>query len=532
MPTRFALPLPAPMPMDPTALTALLDGLKQQSIESAVARLDGAFEQLGDAGLPAAQLVPLLERLRHALPVEIARLAKGWYADRPLPLAPAERVMLVAMRGLFGKLSDLYWLCCRQFEREAPSAARDQSLAASLQRCVHALVSRMIEDYRARQVIEPAVWLALHNMLDKSAALGVERLPIADALNPNGVSAINVTYGRAVLLASAQAGAMTPRTLDATLALTGVLEPFIDCSWQAGDTAAESQVQATGRLRVLKAAGATHLLNNTRLAGALLACSQKLAAGEALASLDVLPVSRTEVSGLLARLQRVWCGTGEIRGEPRARTEETASVASGAYAIFRLASGADFAIPPDFHVYATGSRPGEGGAARRSALADSGEAAPWRILDRSGEGLRAARSPEGGRLTRGCLMGIRIEGTDPAGKRFSFALGEVRWVQEDANPVAPTISAGIKLLPGKVLTAVMRGRGGRDGSMFQEVVPVFMLEQAAAPKLVVPNGWWQPERIIDIWRNNAITRMRMGEVLIRGTDFETGRFSIEKPAPR
>ena len=256
------------MHLEPAALTTWLDGLKQQSIESAVTSLDETLEQFGSAGLAAAQLVPLLERVRIALPAEIARLAKAWYADRPLPLAPAERAMLVAMQGLFGKLSDLYWLCSQQFEREAESDGRNQNLAASLQRCVHALVGRMIEDYRASQVIEPGVWLALHNPLDKSQALGMDRLSIPDELNPNGTSAINATYGRAVLLASAQAGAMTPRNLDATLALTGILEPFIDCSWQAGDTAAESSVQAAGRLRVLKAAGATHLLNNTRLAGA------------------------------------------------------------------------------------------------------------------------------------------------------------------------------------------------------------------------------------------------------------------------
>ncbi len=529
------------MLLDSVALSAWLDRLKQQPVEGAVSSLDETLEQFGGAGLPALQLVPLLERLRLALPGEIARLAKAWYADRPLPLAAPERAMLTAMQGLFGKLSDLYWMCCQQFEREPESDLRSQNLAASLQRCVHALVSRMIEDYRARQVIAPGVWLELHRVVDKANSLGLDKLAVPDELNPNGVSAINVTYGRVVLLASAQAGAMTPRNLDATLALTGILEPYIDCTWQASEAVTDSTVSSTGRLRVLKAAGATHLLNNTRLAGALLACSQKLAAGEALASLDVLPISRPELSGLLARLHKVWCGTGEIRGETRARTDETAAVASGLYAIFRLASGADFAVPREFQVYAAGTRPGEEGAARRSELADSGEAAPWRILDRSGEGLRASRSIEGGRLSRACLMGIRIETAKQkqgstvqraAARQVDFALGEVRWVQEDAASYTPAISAGIKLLPGQVFTAVMRGHGGRDGSMYQEVAPAFLLEPAAAPKLIVPYGWWKPERVVDVWRSGIVTRMRMGELLIRGTDFETGRFTVEKAAAR
>ena len=515
--------------LEPVALSAWLSGLGQQPVETAVASLDEAFEYLGESGMPAAQQVPLLEQLRLALPALVARLAKAWYADRPLPLALPERAMLASMHGLFGKLSDLYWLCAMQFERELASGTRDQNLAASLQRCVHALVSRMIEDYRARQVIEPGIWLSLHNMLDKAQALGVDKLSIPDELNPNGVSAISNTYGRAVLLASAQAGAMTPRNLDATLALTGLLEPFIDCSWQAGDQGAESRVQSTGRLRVLHAAGATHMLNNSRLAGALMACSQKLAAGEAVASLDVLSLSRNEVSGLLARLHRVWCGSGEIRAEARARTDEPVTVASGFYAIYRLATGGDMVIPREFHVYATGARPGESGAGRRADQAGSGESAPWRILDRSGEGLRAARKPEGGRLTRGCLMGI---GVAVAGRHIDCALGEVRWVQEEAASLLPSIAAGIKLLPGKVLPAVMRALGGRDGSLFQDVDPVFMLEQSAAPKLIVPKGWWQTDRLVDLWRDGKVAQVRMGEMLIRGSDFEAGRFVVEKPQRR
>ena len=382
------------MHQQPEDLAGWLDQLKQQAIEAAIPEIDATLEQFADAGLSGLQLFPLLERIRLALPAQIARAAKAWYADRPLPLAPAERAMLAAVQHVFGKLSDMYWLCCQQFEREPESEVRNQNLAASLQRCVHALVSRMIEDYRARQVIEPGIWLALHRMLDKSHALNLGRLSIPDELNPTGASSLDSTYGRAVLLASAQAGAMTPRNLDGTLALTGILEPYIDCSWQAGDTQAENRVQSTGRLRVLRAAGATHLLNNTRLSGALGACAQKLAAGEEVASLDVLPIARSELSGLLARLHRVWCGTGEIRGTPRERTDEHAEVASGFYAIYRLANEGVFTIPREFHVYANSGRPGEGGAAVPSELADSGDSAPWHILDRSGEGLRAARSAE------------------------------------------------------------------------------------------------------------------------------------------
>ena len=512
------------------ALTTRLEAVKQLPLEPAITGLQETLEELADEGLAATELVSLLELIRNALPSEINRLSKAWYADRPLPLAPPERAMLQSMHSLFGNLSDLYWMCCQQFEREPESEARNLNLAGTLQRCVHALVSRMIEDFRARQVIDPALWLELHRIIDKAAELHLNTLSVPDPLNPAGTSAVNTTYGRAVLLASAQAGAMTPRTLDATLALTGVLEPFIDCSWQGGQAAAEtSSVQATGRLRVLRAAGMTHLLNNTRLGSALAACSQKLAAGEPVASLDVLPVSRSEVAGLLARLHRVWCGTGEIRSVERTRSEENAVVGSGFYAIHRLVSGKAFAIPHPFHVYLANTRPGQAAADKRDELASSGEASAWKILDRSGEGLRAARAAGEARLTRGFLMGIRIES---AGQPVDLSLGEVRWVQEDASAPALNISAGLKLLPGKVRFGAMCARGGKDGSMYQEVVPVFMLDQSAAPKLIVPNGWWQADRTVDVWHENQVWQYTMGEPLIRTADFEAGRYTAKKPATR
>ena len=511
-------------------ISARLEAIKQLSIEEAVTGLHETLEELASAELPAEQLVPLLEVIRNALPGEITRLSKAWYADRPLPLTPQERAMLQSMQSLFANLSGLYWMCCQQFEREPESENRNRSLAGTLQRCVHALVSRMIENFRARQVIEPGLWDELHRLITRADELGINTLSVPDPLNPAGASAVNTTYGRAVLLASAQAGAMTPRTLDATLALTGVLEPFIDCSWQAGQALAEtSSVQAAGRLRVLRAAGMTHLLNNTRLAGALLTCSQKLSAGEPMASLDLLTISRSEISGLLARLHRVWCGTGEIRSAERTRSEDKAVVASGVYAIYRLLSGKAFMIPHPFHVYVTNIRPGQIAADKHADLAGSGDSATWKILDRSGEGLRAARAPSEARLTRGFLIGVRLEAS---ARPVQISLGEVRWVQEDVTSPAFSVSAGVKLLPGDVRHGVMCGRGGKDGTMFQEVVPVFMLDHATAPKLIVPYGWWQSDRMVDVWYDNQVWQYTMGEQIMRAADFEMGRYTAKKAGAR
>jgi hypothetical protein len=467
----------------------------------------------------------LVELTRDALDGEAARAAKGFYADRPLPLAPGEREMLDRVHDVYAALQDQYRLCYESFEQEPATPQRQQDMAGTLQRAVHTVVSRMIESYRARQVQGPALWDVLNRALARAHAAGIGKHGVVDELNPNHVSSIDTTYGRAVLLAAAQAGAMTPRNLDATLAMTALLEPFIDCSWQpaAGNDGSPS-VTHTGRLRVLRAAGMTHLLNNARLAGALQAVSQKLAAGEPVASLDVLPIERRELAGLLARLHRVWCGAGEIRAGGREPTDERAAIVSGAQAIYRLLSGTDFAMPRQFHVYSGSELPPHAAVAAQAAVPEIAEAGTWQVLDRSEDGVRVKRTVEGERLTRGGLMGIR---SDTSKHLVEFSLGEIRWVQEERDA---GLFAGVKLLPGRAFPVAARLLGGADGGQYQAVEPAFLLEQGASPKLVVPHRWWKLDRVIDILHDGLVKRVRMDELILRGGDYEITRFTIEKTA--
>jgi hypothetical protein len=508
---------------DPAALAAWLVELRPLPLEQRFEALHACMLELADVTLGPDLRAALMEQLRNVLPGDVARIASGFYANRPLPLAEPERAMLERVHAAYAALEAQYWLCVEGYALQTPSEQVKQNMAGAVQRAIHTIVSRMIEDYRARQVLDAALWDRLNRLLDQAHAHGLGRHGVTDELNPNQASSIDSTYGRAILLAAAQAGAMTPRNLDATLAMTALLEPFIDCSWQpAAITDSPEGLTRTGRLRVLHTTGRTHLLNNARLASALQGMATRLAAGEPIASLDVLPIARSELSGLLTRLHRVWCGAGEIRAAVREPTDERVAIASGAQAIFALLSGAEFAVPRQFHVYEGSGRPGEGAATIQSTLAGSGDSGTWQVLDRNVEGLRARRSLEGGRLLRGYLIGIH---EDPDKQLVEFALGEIRWVQEQRGT---GLYAGIKLLPGKARAVAARLFGGTDGNQYQQIAPVFLLEQGAAPKLVVPKGWWRPERVIDIHKDGAYPRLRMGELLMQGTDFEIGRFVVVK----
>lgn len=515
---------------DSKTIEAWFGTQREEPIEEVFTQIHAALMQLYQRPLTPVQRITFLEAFRTALPVEIARAAKAFYADRPLPLGQPEREMLGRIHAVLSSMEEQYWACGEAFAEQPDGDVQKLQVAGALQRCVHAMVTRMIEDYRARQVIDPVLWELLHRTLDKAASAGAGTISVGDPLNPHGSSTINATYGRAALLAAAQAGAMTPRVLDATLALTALLEPFIDCSWQpmGGATDASHEVTRTGRIRIIKAAGMTHFLNNTRLSGALNAFGQKVATGEPIASLDALPISRSEVSGLLARLNRVWCGSGEIRGTERERTQDHAEMASGVYAIYQLMTGKEFALPREFHVYVASGRPGDGTATvkDREAATAGGDSGTWTVLDRSGEGLRAVRPIEGGRVGRGRLMGIRMNGDDT---KPITSPAEVRWVQEVRGT---SISSGVKMLPGRVVAVPARVWGGKDGKQYQGVAPAFILDHGNPPKLIVPTGWWFDERLVDIHFNGVFPKLKMGELVMRGVDFELGRFTFDGRPPQ
>jgi hypothetical protein len=117
------------------------------------------------------------------------------------------------------------------------------------------------------------------------------------------------------------------------------------------------------------------------------------------------------------------------------------------------------------------------------------------------------------------LMGIRTGASPRSAKIF---LGEIRWVQEEQDA---GLFVGVKIQPGEALPMVGRMAGSPDGKQEPVIAPVFLLEQSASPKLVVPHGWWRPERVIEVFHDGFVLRFCMADMMLRGTDFEMGRFA-------
>jgi hypothetical protein len=79
----------------------------------------------------------------------------------------------------------------------------------------------------------------------------------------------------------------------------------------------------------------------------------------------------------------------------------------------------------------------------------------------------------------------------------------------------------VRLLPGLPSPLAVRGTGLNVQN--SEYVPAIALGAVAAlnapPSLVIPSGWYKPKRVLEI-HTGSLARVRLTEVVERGTDFE------------
>ncbi len=261
------------------------------------------------------------------------------YADRALPFGEQESRRFGNAMSLLDHLVSLYRRIYDEATEAAPTDPAKSLRAQALQRCMTSMVSQMIEHYRGRQTVEAGLWKRLQRHLQTGTGEKLNATRVADPLDPRGTVTPLGAYGRALLLSIAQAGAMAQRNLEATLALTAMFADLVDVTIMDQDPGKAPPmaqgvtggvgIQRTGRIRVVGAGGATHLVNTTKVDAALGALIQNLAAGQTAEQVGLGHVANADLNNVLPRLRRIWCGTGEIRETQRTSLRETATVTVG-----------------------------------------------------------------------------------------------------------------------------------------------------------------------------------------------------------
>jgi hypothetical protein len=481
------------------------------------------------SGLEASALAPrtlleIAEVLRAPAEEAIAEYRSG-YTDRALPLGEAEARRFGQATALLHALETLYQRVFEAALVAPPDDPARKDLAGALQRCMACVVSQMIEHYRARQSVGLALWRRLQESMQAANREKLDAGVVRDPLNPQGVTTPLATYGRALLLSIAQAGAMTHRNLEATLVLTALFahlveSAMLDKNEGAGNARPQGEIagvgiKRAGRIRVVEAGGVTHLVNTAKIDEALSWCMQRLAEGGTPEQIGLATVAQADLTSLLPRLRRIWCGAGDVRESERKPRQEQSAVAIGFREIYEFASPGPPVIPKEFDVYEASPEVSHG----KSSPIFNRQANPvesWQTLDLSASGMRATRPQPGAQLRRGQLLAV---GSKHVEKRSGFALAEVRWLEQVTDSEAGGIAAGVRFVSLYAEVALARVFGLVPGQ-YQTVGPAFVLVQSKPNQLVLPSGWFAPGRKVDLWYKERVSPVELTDLQARGADYE------------
>jgi hypothetical protein len=457
---------------------------------------------------------------------EVIVACRSGYTDRALPLDGEERGRFAHAMALSGAFEAVYQRCTDAILAASPDRQARRHLARALQRSMACVVGQMIEHYHARRSVGLAAWQRLQQRMQIARREKLDAVEVPDPLNPHGAATPLATYGCAMLLSIAQAGAMTHRSLDATLALAALFAHLVELAMldhsEGSDVRADPQtgmaevgIQRTGRIRVVVVGGVTHVINITKIDAALNRCIQHLAEGGSPEQIGLGFVARADLAALLPRLRRIWCGGGEIRETARRPLQERSAVAIGFQEIYRFASPQPLNIPDEFELY----KPNQESVRLPRILAPNHEGNPlefWQTLDHSASGMRAKRSQPGARLRRGQLLAVYFNSMQ---HEAGFALAEVRWLQQFTDSDAGGIAAGVRFLSSEVGVALARVFG-LVPEHYQTVGPAFVLNRSDPIQMVLPTGWFARGRKLDLWYRGQLSSVRLTALRARGADYE------------
>ncbi len=483
--------------------------------------------------LPPRTLLEIAKVLRPPGDDLIAGYRSG-YTDRALPLGEGEAARFGRAMALLGGFERLYRGAAETALAAPPDESFRKDAAEALQRSMACIVSQMIEHYRARQSVGLALWKELQQRMQAAVREKLDAVQVADLLYSRGTATPHETYGRALLLSIAQAGAMTHRSLEATLTLTALFADLVELA-MLDSSEVEGRVrppggmaglgiQRTGRIRVVAVGGVTHLVNTTKIDSALNWCVQQLRDGGTPEQIGLATVAQADLAGLLPRLRRIWCGGGEIRETPRQLLQGQSAIAIGFREISEFASRGPLKMPKEFEIYT-----GQPAVFVKTMLQVPLDQAAnpvesWQTMDRSASGMRARRPQPGAQLRRGQLLAVDFKGMQDGS---GFTLAEVRWLQQFTDSDGGGIAAGVRFLSSHAQVAVVRARDVMPGQ-YQSIGPAFVLDEAS-PHLVLPAGWFAPTRKVDLWHKDRLSPLRLTNLRTRGADYEIVGYEVIKP---
>jgi hypothetical protein len=516
---------------DARACATLIAGLPLTNAREAHQILVTLLTGLAHRPPPAADYLDVLETARAPLAFLQDEMAQR-YAGKSLPPTPAES-------EAFRHVLSLWQAAARAYAQVAQLGAGDPRVQARLalicQRCVHYAGQVILEFFRARREPSPGAWIDLHGYYATAEEWGIDKTTVPEPLGEARKLQSAAEAYAAILLADlaspysrgAHEFVWIVRWARNFAPLTAIrrANEHIEVPAFGVDLMHDASTRPLDRLAP---SDSVRHFDTTQLAPKLQDLLARLKLHEPPAALGLgenCPAATA--SRLLLQLYKPWCLNATPRRFQRRGAEGTALACLGFEPIHFHVSGAEFNQPEHVRMYSRGDmdriwtfRDQVDPTQLRVHSAQMHLGYPlerWSVADQSVSGFRLLRGEAGARIEHGQLFCLK----PPDGEHFLLA--QVSWnlMQKD------DLLIGIHVLPGIPQGIAVRPTG-LQVSHSERYVRAFLLPAMPAlkeePSLVLPRGWFQPMRVIELYTDRAV-KLRLDLLLAQGADFDRATFS-------
>lgn len=483
------------------------------------------LDEMEDALSAQPAYLKILERLRTPNFLAQEEQAKR-YAGVALPLSHAES-------AAFAQANDL-WIAMRRAYSRLWRAALDgenselgRSIALLCQRALACTAGRIGACFFARREVDAEQWQSLHEMYAVAEANGVAETPAA-VKRPQSTSAAE--YARALLLQLAQPYRLSLRELAWTRRWVEYWSRKVrftrDSPARGGYAVELGGHSGAAWVKDGVASETRRFLDLARVGRSMKKRIRRIEEGAEPAALGLgRDCTRQAAVNLLKTLGRAWFHAPAKADFPRraapARTELISGLAAIHHAVFglRADSGAD---PLDFLHGNAEPLPVFQRAPEIALKQENPGRAPgleyWETLEESAADFHLRRKGPGARVAHRQIVALR-----PHGAR-QFILCTVRWLFEGADHA---LTIGARALPGLARACAVRPVAG-DPKREEPFCAALALPVAVGlpPSLVLPAGWFQSGRVVELRLDNDVNRIELLELLDRGFDYERVNFSV------
>ncbi|MBM3390444.1 MAG: hypothetical protein FJY34_00490 [Betaproteobacteria bacterium] len=516
---------------DARACVALISGLPLTNAREAHQALVTLLTGLAHRPPAPAAYLDMLEAARAPLAFLQDELAQR-YAGKPLPPTPAES-------EAFRHVLSLWQAAARAYAQVAQLGAGDARVQAQLalicHRCVHYAGQVVLESFRARREPTPGAWIDLHGYYATAEEWGIDKTTVPEPLGESRKLQSAAEAYAAILLADlaspysrgAHEFGWIMRWARNFAPLTAIRRAGENIGGHAFGVDLMHDASARPLERMAPSDSLRHF-DTTQLAPKLQDILARLKLHETPAALglgDNCPAATA--SRLLLQLYKPWCLNATPRRWKRRGAQGIAQACLGFEPIHFHVSGEEFNQPEHVRMYSRGDMDriwtfrDQVDPTQLSVRASQVQIAypleRWSVADQSVSGFRLMRGEAGARIEHGQLFCLK----PPDGEHFLLA--QVSWnlMQKD------DLLIGIHVLPGIPQGIAVRPTG-LQVSPSERYVRAFLLPTVPAlreePSLVLPRGWFQAERVIELYTDRAV-KVRLGLLMAQGADFDRATFT-------